>query len=66
MDNIILYTLNCPRCIVLERKLDDKGINVVKISDEEEMKKLGILSVPMLKVEDKLLNFNEAIKWINS
>lgn len=66
MDNIILYTLNCPRCIVLERKLDDKGINVVKISDEEEIKKLGILSVPMLKVEDKLLNFNEAIKWINS
>lgn len=66
MDNIILYTLNCPRCIVLERKLDDKGINIVKISDEEEMKKLGILSVPMLKVEDKLLNFNEAIKWINS
>ena len=61
-----LYTIECPKCKVLRRKLDEKKINYEICSDIEEMKCLGIMSAPMLEVDDKIFNFSEAIKWISN
>lgn len=36
------------------------------INDIEEMERLGITAVPMMKIdEEPLLNFSKAIEWIN-
>ena len=62
---ITLYSTHCPRCRILEEKLDDKGIDYTIVTDIEEMTKLNIMSVPVLKIDDRLLSFKEANDWIN-
>lgn len=62
---ITLYSTHCPRCRVLEDKLEDKDIKYTVVTDVEEMSKLNIMSIPMLKVDDELLPFKEANDWIN-
>jgi glutaredoxin len=63
---ITLYSTHCPRCKVLETKLNQKGIEFKIVENIEEMEKLGIQSVPMLKIDDNIMNFTEAIAWINN
>lgn len=63
---ITLYSTHCPRCKVLETKLNQKGIEFKIVENIEEMEKLGIQSVPMLKIDDNIMNFTEAIVWINN
>ena len=64
--DIILYSTNCPKCVVLEKKLQAKNIPYVKIQDVKEMSLLGIKTVPMLKIGDgPLLDFKEAVRRIN-
>lgn len=62
---ITLYSTHCPRCRILEEKLDDKGIEYTIVTDIEEMSKLNIMSVPVLKINDRLLPFKEANDWVN-
>jgi len=63
----IYTTETCPRCRVLKTKLDSKGIDYEEITDVEEIKKLGILSVPYMQVDDKeLMDFATANSWINN
>lgn len=62
---ITLYTIDCNNCKRLEEKLNEAGITYLAIKDRELMKKLGMSHMPVLEVDDKLLSFKEAIKWIN-
>ena len=62
----VLYTTHCPQCRVLEAKLKQKNIEYIENTDIEEMKSLGMMSAPMLKVNDSLLSFVDAVKWVNS
>lgn len=59
-----LYTTHCPRCKVIEKKLTQKEIEYTEITDQEEMIKLGFKSAPVLEVDDKILNFGDANRWI--
>lgn len=61
---IIMYTTHCPNCKVLAMKMKEKNIDYVEKTGIDEMIQLGIRSVPYLKVDDKLLNFVEALKWV--
>ena len=63
---IILYSTGCPKCKILESKLQEKGVYYTKNTSVDEMVKLGFTAVPMLKVGEKVLNFGEAVKWVNS
>lgn len=63
--NIVLYSTNCPKCKILEKKLTDKNINFTKNNNVVEMSELGIDQVPVLSIDDNLLGFVEANKWIN-
>ena len=61
-----VYTTGCPKCQVLEMKLEQKGIPFEEITDISLMETLGIDLVPMLEIEkDHLLPFSEAVKWVN-
>ena len=61
----IYTTATCPRCKVLKLKLDQKGIAYEECLDEDRMQALGIQSVPVLSVDDRLLDFSEAVQYIN-
>lgn len=64
--NIILYSTDCPRCKVLETKLNAKGINYEVNKNIDEMEKLGIVMAPALKVNDKIMEFADANRWISA
>lgn len=64
MDKIILYTTHCPKCKVLETKLKQLNIDYDVIDDEKIMTGKGFLEAPKLEVNNKIMNFSEAIKWV--
>ena len=61
-----LYTTHCPKCNVLENKLKSKNINYIEITDTNIMIEKGYMSVPVLEVDDKIMNFTDANTWINN
>lgn len=61
---ITLYSTNCPKCTVLERKLNSLPINFQISYDINKIAELGFMEAPILQVDDQYLNFSEAIKWI--
>ena len=63
--SIILYSTGCPKCKVLKRKLEEKGIEFVENNSVEEMTELGITQVPVLSVCGALLDFKKAVTWVN-
>lgn len=61
-----LYSTHCPQCNTLEIKLDRAGIEYEICDDVELMKARGFKAAPMLETDDGVLNFAQAIKWVNS
>ena len=63
----ILYSTNCPKCKILEKKMEDVKINFVVSNDVDKMMELGFMSAPVLysKKEDKYMAFATAVKYIN-
>ena len=63
---ITIYTTQtCPKCKILKKKLQEKGIEYKEFNDEDEMQRMGILSVPVMDVDGEQLDFPAAIKYIN-
>lgn len=65
MEDVVLYTMHCPQCEVLRRLLDEHNIQYETCADKKKMMALGIMSVPMLKIDGELLNFKSAMQRIN-
>lgn len=63
--NIKLYSTHCPKCIVLEKKLKQKGISFEEINDIDVMEAKGFMQAPMLEVDDVVMDFKQANDWIN-
>ena len=62
-----LYTIDCPACQVLEKKLDLKNLSYEKIYDEKIHDEKEIVILPVLELDiGELLNFSEAINWVNN
>ena len=64
-NTIILYSTGCPKCNVLKKKLNAASIDYTEVTDINVMTDLGIDSVPILKVDDKMLSYVDAVKYIN-
>lgn len=62
---ITLYSTHCPKCKILEKKLDNANIEYVICDDMDIMINKGFDFLPMLEVDDKIMNFGEAVKWVN-
>lgn len=62
----ILYSTGCPKCNVLKKKLAEKNIEFEENNSVEEMLLLSIVQVPMLQVEDKIMNYKESVEWVNN
>lgn len=64
MDNeIVLYTTGCPKCKILKKTLDDKGISYKEETDVKTMISMGIVTAPMLSVNGDMMDFGEAYRW---
>lgn len=61
----ILYTTGCPRCHVLESKLNSKNISFETFDNKEKMIEMGLTNVPVLEVNGTRMAFKEAVDWIN-
>lgn len=67
---VVLYTNHCPKCMVLEKKLKEKGIefatedNIDVVLNVANMN--GIKFMPFMNVEgiEGLMDFNKAIQWL--
>ena len=66
MSQCVLYTTGCPKCKILEKKLNEKNVKFEIVNETEKMKELGITSVPVLMVDDKSMIYYDAVKYINS
>lgn len=68
MDKIILYTIGCQKCNVLEKKLNAKGIVYDTIDDAVEVEKkavdCGITSAPILTVNGEDYDYITAVNWV--
>lgn len=59
-----LFSNNCPRCIVLKAKLDEKCLDYEKSDNMQELIDLGFKTVPVLEVDGEYMDFGKAMKWI--
>lgn len=63
---ITLFSTNCPKCKILERKLHMKNIEYTITNNIQEVIDAGFRSAPILKVNDTYYTFKEAVDWINN
>lgn len=64
---IVVYIQNgCPKCMVLKKKLEDCGIQYTESNDLDVLIKNGFSFTPVLSINGRMMNFSEAIQWINS
>lgn len=61
---VVLYSTHCPKCKVLESKLNQKGISYKEVNDVKIMREKGFMSAPNLEVNGVVYDFKEAVKWI--
>lgn len=62
---VTLYTIDCPKCKILEKKLDNAGIEYATCKDKAVIKAKGMDLMPVLEVDDKRMGFKEAVNWVN-
>lgn len=63
---VVLYSTGCPKCTVLKKKLQAKNIGFTEINDIDTMLKMGFDEVPVLKVDNKIMQANEAMAWVDN
>ena len=66
--NIVLYTIDCKNCDILEKKLEAKNIKFLRVSDKETLiaKGFGDSAFPILEVNGVTMNYKTANQWINN
>ena len=64
--NVVLYTTHCPKCKVLEAKLKMKKVEYDEVTDADLMIEKGFMSAPMLEVDGKIMNYKDAVDWLNT
>lgn len=62
---VVLYTTHCPKCMVLEKKLASKNISYEEVTDVDLMISKGFDAMPVLEVDDTVMDFKTANTWIN-
>lgn len=63
---VTLYSTHCPKCVILEKKMNMKNIEFNTVTDVDLMTQKGFTSLPMLEVDGRTLEFKDAIDWVNS
>ena len=63
MPSVVVYTIHCPACNILEKKLQKAGIEYSVVDNETKM--TNIEQFPMMSVDcGPLMTLKEANQWI--
>ena len=65
MEKPILYTIDCPACKILEKKLNAQGIEY-DIIDERENNPKNMTEFPQLEVNGEVMKYTDAVKWVKA
>ena len=60
-----LYTTHCPKCKILEERLNEKKVKYDVIDNIEELQKMNFKSVPNLEIDGKIYNYLDSIRYLN-
>ena len=61
-----VYTIpSCGKCKVLKAKLNSKGIEYEECQNVDKMQEMGLTNLPVLEINDELLSFEQALKFVN-
>ena len=63
---VTLFSTNCPKCRVLEQKLNQKNITFNIDNNMQEIIDQGFMSAPVLKVDDVYYDFKQGVDWIKN
>ena len=63
---VVFYSTHCPKCKVVEMKLKQKNVEYAECNDLDVMKDKGLHSAPAIEVDGKILEFADAVKYINT
>lgn len=63
-EKVIFHSSHCPRCLILEKKLKEKGIEYEENNDVQVMLNKGLEMAPALEVDGVMKDYKEAIAWI--
>lgn len=61
---VALYTIDCPKCKILEKKLTDAGVEFEVCKDVELMTSKGFDFMPVLEVNGNIMNSDAALRWV--
>lgn len=68
--DIILYTSHCPKCKVLEVKLQKAKVDYKEVEINQNnidyLISNGIMSAPCLKVDGEMLEFTKALEFLKT
>lgn len=62
---IVMYSTHCPKCLILEKKLNEAGVDYKICEDKNLMVNKGFDFLPVLEVDGQTMGFKEAVKWVN-
>lgn len=62
---ITLYTIDCPKCKILEKKLEQANVQYEICKDRDIIIAKGFDLMPVLEVDGQVMGFGEAVKWVN-
>ena len=65
MEKPILYTIDCPACKILEKKLNAQGIEYDTIDARENNPK-NMTEFPQLEVNGEVMKYTDAVKWVKA
>lgn len=63
---ITLYSIGCPQCMVLKKKLEAKHIIFEEENNIDTLIDHGYMSMPILRIDDEFLEFEDAIAWVKN
>lgn len=61
---VVLYSTKCPKCLIVEKKLKDKGIEFEEVTNINAMLEKGFMVAPMLEVDGEVMDYTKAINWV--
>lgn len=61
---IVFYSTGCPKCKILKKKIEEKGISYEENNSVDQMLDIGLKSAPALSIDGNILLFKDALEWV--
>ena len=66
MSMVNIYSTGCPKCNILIKKLKENGIDFNEYNQVDKLIDMGFKTAPILEVDGEMMEFGQAIRWVNN